>query len=110
MPGNSFYYTKDNYNSIQDKKFKKFQKKGISKQFIASSKLGIRSDNYINKCLKKRLIPFMEQNHNEKTALLWPDKATSHNAKKTLQFLKKKFCAICAKKISILPIFHNEDP
>ena len=62
MPGNSFYYTKDNCNSVQVKKLKKIEdkvmvwlgvsEKGISKPFIVSSKLGIRSHNYINECLK----------------------------------------------------------
>ena len=65
MPGNSFYFTKDNYNSVQVKKYKKFEdivmvwlavsEKCISKPFIASSKLGIRSDN---ECLKKTINSF----------------------------------------------------
>ena len=47
---------------------------------------------------KKRLIPFMEKNHNEKTVLFWPDKATSNYAKKTLQILHIEIlCNMCQK-------------
>ena len=42
----------------------------------------------------------MEQNYNENTVLFWPDKATSHHAKETHQFLHNNSVQYVPKNIN----------
>lgn len=45
----------------------------------------IKGDNYRKECLEKRLVPFMESHIGP--TLFWPDLASAHYAKKTLELL-----------------------
>ena len=49
----------------------------------------MKKDIYIKECLEKRLLPFINSNHAKGTFLFWPDKASSHYAGTTRQFLEK---------------------
>jgi transposase len=42
---------------------------------------------YIEKCLKKRLLPFVEAFHKNDEIVFWPDLAAAHFGKKTTDFL-----------------------
>lgn len=44
----------------------------------------IDTANYIEECLKKRLIPFLKKH--EGSTLFWPDLATAHYAKRTIEW------------------------
>ena len=55
-----------------------------SRTFLTSAT--INKDIYINECLKKRLLPFI-LSHNG-PVMFWPDLATAHYAKATLEFLE----------------------
>lgn len=48
----------------------------------------INADVNLNECLKQRLLPFIIKHHSCDEILFWPDLASSHYAKKVLEFLK----------------------
>ena len=56
---------------------REISEKGFSKPWFKPSGLAINEDVYQNECLKKILIPFLQKHH-----VFWPDKASSHYAKK----------------------------
>jgi hypothetical protein len=58
----------------------------------------INKNIYINECLKKRLLPFIQKHNN--SALFWPDLATAHYAKDTLNFLKQNDIQIVPKALN----------
>lgn len=103
MPANAGFYTSNEKESPENVKFKatlKFPKKilvwltvsskGISQPFIG--KCGgpaISKTVYINKCLSK-LLPFIEKYHKDDKILFWPDLASSHYAKDTIDWLRAK--------------------
>ena len=103
MPGNAGFYTNDQDETPNNVKFKatsKFPKKilvwlalsskGISQPFIG--KCGgpaISKDVYISKCLSK-LIAFIDKYHKDEKIVFWPDLASSHYAKDTIEWLTAK--------------------
>ena len=64
------------------------------------SGLAINQDVYQNECLKKILIPFLQKHHADGQYVFWPDKASSHYAKKTQSFLN-------THSIPFVPKNHN---
>lgn len=101
--GNDIFYT-DNVdkcpNAVKFSKKSKFEKKvlvwiavskdGISSPFIRPSGMAINQDVYLNDCIKKRLIPFIEKYHKDDQIVFWPDLAPAHYAKKVQNFLIEK--------------------
>lgn len=98
MPGNHYYYTDGNEvrnDAIKTKK--KFEPKimlwlaisrnGISEPYCVPSGIAVKKEIYTEECLRKRLLPFINANHPPDTFLFWPDKASSHYAGTTQQFL-----------------------
>lgn len=64
--------------------------KGHSQLHIQSQRdPAINADNYIRKCLTK-LEKFIERNHQGDDILFWPDNASAHYAKKTLEWYEMK--------------------
>lgn len=64
--------------------------KGISQLYLQDSKApAIRSDTYIKNCLTK-LIKFIKTKHSDGNYIFWPDLASSHYAKNTLEWLTSK--------------------
>lgn len=55
----------------------------------------INTDVYVKECLQKRLLPFM-RGHNKPT-IFWPDLATAHYAKKTLDWFEQNEVQFVAK-------------
>lgn len=111
--GNSGFYSSDPNSTPNDVKCKRVEKfppkllvwvalspKGISQHFIASSGLAINQDVYIDKCLRCRLIPFIQEVHKNDQVVFWPDLASSHYSKKVQDYLK-------ANKVEYVPKARN---
>lgn len=103
IPGNDRYYSDKVSATPANVKYKfkhKFEEKvmlyiviserGISKPWFKPSGLAINQEVYQNQCLKKILIPFIEKYHADGNYVFWPDKASSHYAKKTQTFLERQ--------------------
>jgi hypothetical protein len=62
--------------------------KGISRSVFIQSGLAINQNNYISKCLKPGLLPLLNRHYNDSNKyIFWPDLASSHYAKKAIEFL-----------------------
>lgn len=64
--------------------------RGISKPWFKPSGLAINQQVYQEECLEKILLPFLKEHHADGKYVFWPDKASSHYAKKTLEYLEQK--------------------
>jgi transposase len=97
---NRSYYTTDSSTAPNNVKFKcrtKFEpkllvwmavsQKGISSVYIHRSQTAVGTETYLNKCIRKRLIPLINQFHPNDSILFWPDLATAHYAQKVQQCL-----------------------
>ncbi|XP_065662899.1 uncharacterized protein LOC136085514 [Hydra vulgaris] len=61
---------------------------GTSEQLFRTSKaVAINSSIYINKCLEKQLLPFIDKYHGNFNYLFWPDLASSHYSKDSLNWM-----------------------
>ena len=103
MPGNDGYYTADKSKCPDSVRFAgkdKFEKKilvwiaisdrGMSKPLFRSQKsCAINSKIYIEECLKKRLLPFIQSTHQDDEYAFWPDLASAHYSKETTSWLDK---------------------
>lgn len=103
MPGNSYYWCNNRDGDAtmpqrhQVKSKRKFEAKlmlwmavspaGIAKPFVVPSGLAVNKEVYVKECLQSRLLPFIRDNHSPNSYLFWPDKASSHYAKTTQEFL-----------------------
>lgn len=100
--GNSSYYYKEGVELDPEVKFKrhtKFPKKilvwlafsarGRSAAYIAPSGLSVNQDIYAKECIQKRLVPFIEKYHNDGRYVFWPDMATSHYARGTIEVYER---------------------
>lgn len=78
--------------------------KGLSQLYLQDSTApAIRSDIYIQKCLTK-LKKFIKSEHSDGNYIFWPDLASSHYAKKTLEWMSEnniKFVPKCANPPNI---------
>ena len=103
IPGNDIYYSSNKSEApveIKYKRKKKFEDKvliwaaisseGISDPYISKSDNAINVNTYINECLKKRLLPFVREMHEDDNYVFWPDLASAHYAKKTQDWLKSE--------------------
>ena len=108
LPGNSFYTAKDKNavkRSYKEVKFSKFPKRYMVWQAICSC--GLRSRVFITKstinskiCIKewlqRRLLPFVRQHTG--SVLFWPDLATSHYARPTLEWYEENGIQVVPKE------------
>ncbi len=53
---------------------------GISGFFIVPSKMAINQEIYLEECLKRRLLPFINKHHRGGKYVFWPDMASSYYA------------------------------
>lgn len=101
--GNRLFYSTDPARAPADIKFRKKKKfepkimvwmamssKGVSDVYIHKSKQAIRQDTYLNECINKRLLPFIEQYHFNGNYLFWPDLASAHYSKSVQERLNEK--------------------
>ena len=101
MPGNVRYYTNDKSECPDSVRFlgkEKYPKKllvwiaisnkGMSKPlFRPQGSVAIKTPIYINECLKKRLLPFIKKYHQDSNYLFWPDLASAHYSKLTIEWM-----------------------
>lgn len=107
LPGQQFYTSKkrgDVPDKFKHKKLDKFSKKYLiwqaictcglkSKAFITTGT--VNQEIYVNKCLKKCLLPFI--NSHDKSVLFWPDLATAHYGKYATEWYKENGISVVAK-------------
>ena len=67
-----------------------FSVKGMSKILIRQSGLSINQKIYLEDCIKKRLIPFIKEHHQDSQFVFWPDLAMSHYAKSVKAYLNEQ--------------------
>jgi len=92
--GNDNFYSSDISKTPASVKYRenaKFEKKllvwvcasekGISKPYFVPSGLAVNKNVYLEQCVKKRLLPFINAYHSDGQYLFWPDLASSHYAK-----------------------------
>ena len=65
-----------------------FSEKGISKPFFVPSGLAVNQHIYLEDCIKKILVPFINEHHSDGEYLFWPDLASAHYANSVIDFLK----------------------
>lgn len=66
-----------------------FSSEGMSNPYFVPSGLGINQYVYLEECIRKRLIPFINANHTDGKYLFWPDLARSHYATSVIEFMEQ---------------------
>ena len=113
---NRSYYTTDSSTTPYNVKFRcrtKFEPKilvwmavsqqGMSRVYIHRSNGAINTETYLNECIRKRLVSFIDEFHSNDSILLWPDPATAHYAQavqtimKSIMFNDDKIHLMCHK-------------
>jgi hypothetical protein len=102
-PTGGRYYSADKARAPPKVKYKgkaKYEKKvlvylaascrGVSKPFIKVGGLAVDQETYIEQCLRRVLVPFVREKHADNNYVFWPDKASSHYGRKTLDFLARE--------------------
>ena len=98
MPSNQYYYAPcsgDAPDSVKYATKKKFEMKimvwlalspkGISKPYFCQANVAVTKEIYSEKCIRQRLYPFINENHNDGYYLFWPDLASSHYSRLTME-------------------------
>lgn len=62
---------------------------GMSKPYFLPSGLAINKQVYLDECIIKRLVPFINAHHSDGQYLFWPDLASAHYAKTVLDYMNK---------------------
>ena len=101
--GNRFFYSTDPTAASTDIKFRKkkifepkiivwmaMSSKGVSDMSAHKSKQSIRRNMYLNQCINKRLLLFIDKYHQSGNYLFWPDLASAHYFKSVQERLKEK--------------------
>jgi hypothetical protein len=58
----------------------------VLKLYFCPSKNAFNRNIYINKCLKKVLLPFIKKYHSDNKYIFWPDKQLAHYVQDTQNF------------------------
>jgi len=100
---NRLFYSTDPATAPPDIKFRKKKKfepkvmiwmavssKGVSNVYVHKNKQAINQDTYLNECINKRLLPFVEKHHSNGNYLFWPDLASAHYSKSVQGRLSEK--------------------
>ena len=58
--------------------------------FVVPSGLAINGLVYLEKCINKRVIPFITEYHSDRNYVLWTDKASSHYGNRVINRLKSE--------------------
>ena len=111
--GNNIYYSNNDAltpTSVKIKTKSKYEEKvlvwicisvkGVSKPYIHRSKTAISQFTYLNECIIKRLIPFIDSNHSDHNYLFWPNLASSHYSNMVVDYLNEK-------KVNYMPKIDN---
>ena len=111
ISANRGFYTSDSSVAPPEVKFKfnqKFEPKimvwiavsesGISKPYFAQQHQATTEKIYLNKCIKARLIPFIETYHSKEKVLFWPDLARSNYARQVIDYLMKNGISVVSQQ------------
>ena len=99
MSGNRLFYSTDPSTAPTEIKFRKKKKfeakmgissKGVSDVYVHKSKQGIRQGIFLNECINKRLLPFIDKYHSNRNDLFWADLASAHYSKTVQERLNEK--------------------
>lgn len=103
ISGNDLFYSSDvtqtpaNVKFMPVAKFEKkllvwlcFSDKGISSPIFRESGLAVNQHIYLEDCIKKKLVPFINTYHSDNEYIFWPDLASSHYAKSVQDFMNEK--------------------
>lgn len=102
IPGRHFYSCKDPKKLSPEQKLKpkaKFPQKfcvwqalaedgQVSTPWVAPGT--IKGKDYLNECLRKRLVPWIKKNYPNKKIFFWQDMAKPHYSKEVLDFLRSQ--------------------
>ena len=61
--------------------------RGLSQVYFGKQKQNIDNGLYVNDCLRKRLLPFINKQHSDNNFIFFPDLTTSHYARNTVNFM-----------------------
>ena len=100
LTGNDSYYTDDKNLTPDDVKYidkAKYEEKvlvwvaispkGNSQIYMRPSGMAINQEVYLNECIKKRLVPFVQEHYRNGKYVFWLDLASSHYAKSVIEWL-----------------------
>ena len=89
-----------NVKTVKRKSFQEkwiaISSKGTSKPYFRESSNAIRFI-YLEGCVQKRIISFIEEHHHSDKVVFWPDLASSHYAKSVMDYLKAATIEIVTK-------------
>jgi DNA-binding transcriptional ArsR family regulator len=113
IPGNDRFYCLDYTTAPEDVKYMRKRKfptrllvwlaistKGISTPFFIPAGSALNGEMYREKCIKEHLLPFLQKHHLGDNILFWPDGASAHYAKATLDFFATKNIPFVAKDMN----------
>jgi hypothetical protein len=99
---NSYYYAEDGQEVPENIKFKSKAKypikvmvwlaisaKGRSNALFMKSRGNVNAKVYKTECITKRLMPFIRKFHRDQNFIFWPDLASSHYARETIEVYNK---------------------
>jgi len=64
--------------------------KDVSDVYVHKSKQVVRQATYLDECINKRLLPFIEKYHHDGNYIFWPDLASAHYSTAVQQRLEEK--------------------
>ena len=70
---------------------------GISEPFFCPRKVSVNGEIYRSDCIEERLVPFLNKFHADGMYYFWPDLASSHYAKATLDLFERENIAYIPK-------------
>ena len=95
-----FYSSNCSSSQHQVSKEKKFEpkvmiwmalsSKDVSDVYVHKSKQAVRQATYLDECINKRLLPFIEKYHHDGNYIFWPDLASAHYSTAVQQRLEEK--------------------
>lgn len=74
---------------------------GVSQAYFVPSGMAVNQKVYLKECIQKRLIPFINNYHQDTQAVFWPDLASSHYATSVQDYLREQ-------NVELVP--RNENP
>ena len=84
--------------------------KGHSEPFFMMTRGNVTREIYVEECIRKRLFPFLEKHHPNGDIIFWPDLASAHYSKFSLESLRSLEIAIVPKEnIPNLPQLRSID-
>jgi transposase len=102
MPGNDGYYCSEGKVVDVNVKYKSKTKfpsqvlvwigiseKGCTRPYFIPKNNSINGKIYSNECIRKRLVPFIRLHHNNDHYIFFPDGASAHYAKQTIETFEK---------------------